>query len=346
LLNGLLKIPYRLLWRIFRRLGPLPLTVVYCAEPMDYVILKPVLKHMPPLPFVVKNRRTRSYLKSMGLDVRRWPVFPLSVIMCRHAAALFPEPRIVKIGFRHGAYHFKKFTRPGRYNAFDLYFVTSRREEEEAKAAGIRCAFSGGYPKLDPAFDGSTTPAFLDRIRAGARTDPAKPTILFTATYDGSGMSAVGRWIGRLERFSRSYNVWVTVHPWISAKYVSRLKKLGSVFFIEDYDILPYIVACDVLVGDMSSVLAEGCALNKPMVTFRVPAARRTPDDVAALIGRFSLRIDTADELDRAVETCLEDPAALQGARMEAKRIFFESLDGKAGMRCALKILDMTKRLS
>jgi CDP-glycerol glycerophosphotransferase (TagB/SpsB family) len=322
------------------------MTVVYCAEPMDYVILKPVLRHMPPLPYVVKNRLTRSYLKSLGLDVRRWPVFPRSVIMCRHAAALFPEPRVVKIGFRHGAYHFKKFTRPDRYNSFDIYFVTSPREEEDAKAAGITSARSGGYPKLDPAFDGTMSPAFLDRIRAGARTDPAKRTILFTATYDGSGMSAIGRWIGSLERFSGSYNVWVTLHPWISGKYVLRLKTMGSVFFIEDYDILPYIVACDVMVGDMSSILAEGCALNKPMVTFRLPAARRTPDDIAALVGRFSVRIDTAEELDRAVGACLRDPSALQGARMEANRIFFETLDGKAGLRCARKILEMTKSLS
>jgi hypothetical protein len=345
-LKGLLKIPYGLLWRICRRLGRTPKTVVYCAEPMDYGILKPVLKHLPFLPFVAKNRRTQSYLKSLGLSVRRWPVFPRSVIMCRHAAAFFPEPRILKIGFRHGAYHFKSYTRPGRYNAFDLYFVTSRREEEDARAAGIRSARSGGYPKLDPAFDGSYTPAFLDGIRKKAGTDPRKRTVLFTATYDRSGMSAIDRWIGHLLRFSESYNVWVTVHPWISRKYVARLKSLRGVFFIEDEDILPYIVACDVIVGDTSSILAEGCALDKPMVTFRLPAAKRTPEDVVRMIEGFTIRIHTAGELEGAVETCLGDPAALQAARREAARIFFDDLDGTAGLRCAKKILEMTEPLA
>ncbi len=342
MLKGLLIIPYRLLWRIFRRLGRTCGTVVYCAEPMDYIVLKPVLKHLPPLTFVAKNRRTQSALKSMGVSARRWPVFPRSVIMCRHAAGLFPEPLILKIGFRHGAYHFKAYTRPGRYNAFALYFVTSRREEEDARAAGIRTARAGGFPKLDPAFDGSMTPAFLDGIRKKAGADPRKRTVLFTATYDRSGMSAIGRWIGHLDRLSGSYNAWVTVHPWISRKYAQRLKAIPGVFFIEDYDILPYIVACDVMVGDTSSILAEGCALDKPMVTFRLPAARRTPDDVVRMIERFSLRIQSAEELDGAIERCLEDPSAMRVARWEAARIYFDDLDGKAGLRCAKKILEMT----
>ena len=342
----LLKYPYRLVWRICRLLRWTPKTAVYCAEPMDYVILKPVLRHLPPLPFVAKNRRTRSYLKSQGLNARLWPAFPRSVIMCRHAAALFPAPGILKIGFRHGAYHFKAYTRPGRYNAFGLYFVTSRREEEDARAAGIRSALAGGFPRLDPAFDGSITPESLDRIRTGAGADPSKRTVLFTSTYDRSGMSAIHRWIGHLGRFTGLYNVWVTVHPWISRKTVSRLKALRDVFFIEDYDILQYIVACDVMVGDTSSILAEGCALDKPMVTFRLPAAKRTPADVARMIGRFSVRIDSAEELDAAIETCLRDPAALRAARLEAARIFFDDLDGKSGVRCAEKILEMTEPLA
>jgi len=42
----LFKLPYRILWRLNNRLKTMP-AVVYCAAPLDYIILKPVLKHLP-----------------------------------------------------------------------------------------------------------------------------------------------------------------------------------------------------------------------------------------------------------------------------------------------------------
>ncbi len=337
----LIKGPYCLLWRLAGRLGRRPAVAAFCAVPMDAALLRPVLKHLPAMPVVVKNRRTARYARSLGLSVRFWPVFPDAVIMCRHAAHLFPCESIVRIGFRHGAYTFKSFAGAKYYNAFNAYFLTGREELERAVKHGIRTARAVGFPKLDPAFDGTWTPEKLETLRLRLGLDPDKPTVIFTATWNRSGMSAVDRWLPSLLSLTDRYNILATVHPWTSGRYVRALRRTKRVRFIEDPDTLPYLLLADVLVGDSSSIIAEFCGLDKPIVTFRVPDSRRSVPHVREMLDRISLRIDSADELPGAIEAALENPGEHRAARREASRHMFDSLDGKAGLRAAETILEM-----
>jgi hypothetical protein len=337
----ILKGPYCLLWRLAGRLGRRPAAAAFCAVPMDVALLMPVLKHLPAMPVVVKNRRTARYARSLGLSVRFWPVFPDAVIMCRHAVHLFPCESIVRIGFRHGAYTFKSFTGAKYYNAFDAYFLTGREELERSRAHGIRSARAAGFPKLDPAFDGTWTPERLEAFRRRLGLDPDKPTVIFSATWDRSGMSAVDRWIPALPGLAGRYNLLATVHPWTSGRYIRALRRTKGVRFVEDPDTLPCLLLADVLVGDSSSIIAEFCGLDKPIVTFRVPASRRSVPHVREMLDRISLRIDKAEELPAAIAAALENPGERREARREASRHMFDSLDGKAGLRAAETILEM-----
>jgi len=58
-----------------------------------------------------------------------------------------------------------------------------------------------------------------------------------------------------------------------SGRYVRTLRRMKGIHFVEDPDILPYLILADCLIGDTSSIIAEFCALDKPIVTFSVPAA-------------------------------------------------------------------------
>ena len=329
------KYPYKALWRAFRKWGRQPDVVAYCAHPIDYVILKPVLKHLPPVSFLPKDRKTARYLAEQGVRVESRFTFPKAVLMCRHAAHRFPEERILKIGFRHGAYHFKEFCKARYYNAFDLFFTTSTREVEMAEARGIRSTLSVGFPKLDPAFDGSLSRAVLDRTRKQCGVEPDRKTVLFTTTWDKSGMSAVDRWVDRLPDVAERYRVLVTVHPSTSKKVVSRIKGMERVFFIDDPDVLPYLMIADVLVGDTSSIIAEFCALDKPMVTFRVGDARRLTREITDLLGDISVQIERPDQLIDSLERCLKYPDEKRQARLRANARMFDALDGQAGKRAA-----------
>ncbi len=340
------KVPYASTWHALRTLGRNPDVVAYCSEPLDYTVLEPVLRHLPPVPVVAKDRRTASYLARRGVRSSRLPSFPKAVIMCRHATHRFPVNRIVKIGFRHGAYHFKRFARAGYYNAFDVYFVTGQREVEEARAHGIRTTRAVGFPKLDAAFDGTYGSETLRPYREVARIDPSRRTVLFAATWDRSGMSAVGKWIGLVDSLAEQYNVLVTVHPWTSRKYQAVLRASEGAYFIEDPDVIPYLLIADVLVGDSSSIVAEFCALDKPIITFEVPETARTVPEVTGMLERISTRIGEAAQLGPAIEAGLADPGARSLERRQASKMIFDELDGQAGRRAAEVIRELVPSLA
>ncbi len=332
------KYPYKLLWRFMRFASKQPKLAVYIAEPLDYVVLKPILKHLPPLKYIVNNKKTYNYLNSLEIDDVTRFCHPDSVIMCRHATHHFPEEKIYKIGFRHGAYHFKSFAGKDYYNAFNVYFMTSQKEVQLAEELGIVSAKSIGFPKLDPAFDGSINAELLDSYLTKANFDKNKKTIIFSSTWDGSGMSAVEKWAGLLANYSKKYNVLVTLHPWVTQKYVKIIKSSSNIYLIEEPDVLPWLMLADVMVADTSSIIAEFCALDKPIITFKVTQGARLVPEVVKIIRDISYQIDDASELDDALQQAIANPNEKSDERKKANQIIFDSLDGKAGIKAAYEI--------
>lgn len=333
----LLHYPYTIVWRIVKALRKHQQMAIYCADILDYVVLEPVLRYLPStkLRIVAKNYKVKRELRALGITSRRWPVFPDVVIMARHALHKFPARQIKKIGFRHGAYHFKDFIKPEKYNAFDLYFFTSRHELQQASAIGIRKGYAIGFPKIDAAFDGSISPEQLSILARRLRLDTGKKTIIFSATWDGSGMSAIEQWVSNLDAFSDTYNILVTVHPFMSKKYLRILKHNPRIRFIRDRKIMPYLMLADILVSDTSSIIAEFCVLDKPIITFKVSPSRRLSAEIERLLDQISIRIASWDELSSAVEKALQDPCAQSHIRREYSKRIFDSPDGKAGARAA-----------
>lgn len=343
----LYKYPYKLAWYAYKLFNKNPDFVVYLADPLDYVVLKPILKHLPPADYVCKNRKTREFLNQSGIPNRRLPNFPKAVLMCRHAAHKFPVKKIKKFGCRHGAYHFKEFTHSSSYNAFDLYFVTSQKEVEIAQDNGISSTCAIGFPKLDPAFDDTLNERTLESFREKARLAPNRKTVIFTTTWDKSGMSAIEYWIGNLHRIKDKYNVLVTVHPWMSSHYVTRLRRMDDIYFIEEPDALPCLMLADVMVADNSSIIAEFCALDKPIITFETPQTKRSPIGIQMLLQNISIRVQRFSELQHAIEECLKNPDIKRKQRRAANTLMFDHyLDGRAGKRAADLILQVLGKSS
>jgi CDP-glycerol glycerophosphotransferase (TagB/SpsB family) len=103
-------------------------------------------------------------------------------------------------------------------------------------------------------------------------------------------MSAIHQWYDRVGSLKDNYNILVTVHSWMSEKYRSALENNKDIVFITDYEIWRYIKIADICIGDSNSLVAEFCLLNKPIITFRVPASSRTMNDVVELLDRISCR--------------------------------------------------------
>jgi len=341
----IVKIPYKIVWNFLNLIKKRTDIVFYCANDLDLEIFKNVQRHLNPIPIVAKNRKLQKKLLEEGIKARVMPVFPKGVIMCRQACYLFPESKIVKIGISHGAYHFKPFANVKGHNMFNQFHFTSSKEVEEAQAIGITSGIGVGFPKMDDAFNGTYSKEMLDRLRAELNLDENKKTVLFSATWDRSQMSAVHKWHNQLVNFTRKYNVLVTLHIWTSEKYKRVIKNTPGVKYIETQDIVPYVMISDICVGDTSSILSEMCALYKPIVTFKVPVVKRTVPEVREIIKSISFQIEKANELNEILEYAYQNA---QQKRMEqeiANKRMFETLDGRAGERVANKIVELLPEL-
>lgn len=339
----LLTAPYYLLWKTDKLLSTKsPLIDFYIGELMDYHVMKPIMRHFPSARVVAKNFSVRSALRKEGVDAVLWPTLPDVVIMARHALHEYPIRNVIKIGMSHGTYMFKNFIAAKKYNAFARYMLTSQEVVEMGKKTGIHSAVAIGYPKLDQAFNGQITASDLNELRRSLQLDPSKPTILFSATWDKSGMSAIGRWHDRVDELTSKYNILVTLHPFMSAGYINSIKNKSGIHYVDNDNDVPYLMLADLLVSDTSSIIAEFCAFNKPIVTFRVEKAKRLSGSIKELIASISVPVDSFDQLPEAIDQALTNDQ-LAPARESANKRFYLALDGQASTRAANEIRNILK---
>jgi hypothetical protein len=340
-LSSLLPIIYNPLWYLFNR----DVVAFYAEDPLDYEMFLPIKKHLDyEVVNVAKNKKTRIYFKEKGIPYKRYPFFPKAVIMGRHSAYKFPVKKIKKIGFDHGLYQFKRWTRVKYYNQFDIYFVSSEEQERNAHRRGIVTAKAIGYPKLDKVFDGSITDNDLQRLRNKIGLDSNKKTVIFTSTWDVAGLSALERWVDRVGELVNDYNILLTAHPWTKEKLILKLKSVKGAFYLEESDISKYLMIADLFIGDYNSLIGEFCSLNKPLITFKVPESERTVPEIRRMISEISFQVDRFDELPEAIAYELAHADEREEARLRANKKMFFALDGKAGERAAKYIKEIIKR--
>ena len=334
----LLAVPYAAAWHLARKRD----AIFYCTDPLDYVMWEPIQKHLPPLPVHAVSSKAARWLAARGVSFTRGATFPRGVVMARHKPYKFPVAKIRKVGFDHGLYQFKRWTSTKYYNGFDAYLMSSEKQVELARARGITTARAIGYPKLDRLFDGTIDEAFRARLRAQAGIDPAKKTVLLTSTWNAAGVSAIDRWLDRCGELAPELNVLATCHTWTAPEKIAKLKSTPGVRFLDDFDVTPWFSVVDVMVGDYNSLLGEFCALDRPIVTFRVPDGPFTMPDVKRMIGEISTRqVDDFDGLRAALGHALANPREKAAERAVANRVMHSTLDGKAGARAAAVIREV-----
>ena len=338
----ILPVFYRPLWHLSKLVIRTKWFGFYCADPLDYYMFQPIRKHLDiPITYIAKNSKTRRFLKKMRVPCKRYPSCPDAVIMARQTAYKFPVRKIVKIGFDHGLYQFKRWTSSKYYNLFDVYFVSSRNQVELAKERGINTTVAIGYPKLDQAFDGTYDHEMLERRKADLGLNPDRKTIIFTSTWDVAGLSALTRWIDHVHILTDRYNILLTAHTWTEKRLVDKLKSIDGAVYLDDIDVTRYLLIADVFVGDYNSMIGEFCALDKPIITFRTPESDRSITAVRQLLARISIQIDTFDEIEAAIERCLANPDELAEERRKGNELMHYKLDGQAGKRAAEIIMKL-----
>lgn len=338
----ILPVFYKPSWYLSRLVGRNKWVGYYVTDPLDYYMFQPIRKHLDiPVTYIAGNRKARKFLSDMSVPYRRYPCFPNAVIMARHKAYRFPVKRLVKIGFDHGLYQFKRWTKSKYYNLFDVYMVSSQNQVELARKRGISKAVAIGYPKLDPAFDGTYDLEKIEQIKLDLGLNLDRKTIIFSSTWDVAGLSALNRWIDHVHTLTDKYNVLLTVHTWTDKQLTDKLKNIDGAVYLGGIDATRYLPIADVLVGDYSSMIGEFCALDKPIITFRTSESDRSIPAIRQLLARISTQIDTFDEVEAVIERCIASPDELAEERRKANEVMHYKLDGKAGERAAEIIMEL-----
>jgi len=340
-ISGLiLKIPYWCAWQFCRAIGKLSGTIFYVESLHDYQIIEYILPHLDiPYKIIAKNSHVANELRQSGISATCWPVFPEVVIMPRHAFHRFPIGAIRKIGLRHGPYHFKKFIHPQKYNQFDLYLFTSEKELSLAQQSGIKTGRVGGYPRLD-SFKNPRVLNAGKQLFNQAKFEKGKKTLLFTATWDQSGLSAIDRWVNDLGSIQKKYNLFVSLHPMMQDSIRNKLRSYTDICLVNSDNLPAAMLMSDFLVSDTSSVIAEFCALDKPIITFKIPIQGRLTPQIHQMISEISVQINSLHEVDHAVDHYLAHPDLKRRERNHWNKIVFDDLSSLHGLKSARVVAD------
>jgi len=268
------------------------------------------------------------------------------VLVCSHLSdTLFPGAVSQTVQIFHGvsfknlavrdrALRFDFLCLPGRYHA-DLY-----RREGLVRSDGSRCLLTG-FAKTDPL---ATRDAGRDVSRE-LGLDPSRRTILFAPTGEKhNALETMGEAAIEALRDARRFNVLVKPHdhPKRKIDWFERLAPLAGdhVHLIRDKDVVPYLLAADLLITDASSVALEYTLLDRPIVFIDVPrllakVQKKAPaldlDTYGRKLGRL---VRSPDELVSTVDDALAHPEREAAVRRAAAGHLFHR-PGSATARVA-----------
>jgi hypothetical protein len=269
-------------------------------------------------------------------------------------------PAAFIVNVRHGMIGktgLRRLPRRASARRFDAVCVGDELRMAHYERAGARpeAFWETGYPQLDALFRSAPAPALP--------LDPAQPTVLYAPTWN-LGLTSATMLGDRLVELVRAeapgVNVIIKPHPVIGdwrPRWMARWARLAAahrgVLLVPDThtDVVPYLLASDVLVSDASSVVFEFLALDRPVILLTNP--RHTadpawlPEDIVWQWRDLGHEIHDARELPAAVVRALRDPRARAERRQAYGRILFGRFtDGRNAERIAARILDAGARVA
>ena len=178
-----------------------------------------------------------------------------------------PLKRIKKLGWKgkyvyveHGLGAMKYYTY--KYSFFhnaDLLFYPGDvfRRKMQALNPQFKNGLMGGYPRMDELYRQKISREKMCKKFGLNRNKPIK---LFAPSWGGKYSEESG--INNIKHFNNIENLLVVPHP---ADY-GKAKKTGAIIPDKNENINQFIGLADIVISDVSSVVAEACLLDKPVV--------------------------------------------------------------------------------
>lgn len=179
-----------------------------------------------------------------------------------------------------------------------------------------------GMAKLDKLFDGSLQKQDIEK-ELGLPVGHFK-YLLFAPTFNDE-LSAIPFVRERITEVIPDENTLLIIKLHGSAKkeyqemYAGLVDKHPQVIYSDDSDISKFMILADVLISDVSSVIMEFAALDKPLILFDNPNQTNyqnyNPDDIEYKFRDHGIRVNNLEEMKLAVKRSFDNPVEFQRQR-------------------------------
>ncbi|GIS71460.1 MAG: hypothetical protein CM1200mP10_10370 [Candidatus Neomarinimicrobiota bacterium] len=231
----------------------------------------------------------------------------------------------------------------------DIRVVESKERYDILQKQGQKNLVLTGYSKCDPLIEYDNSQAdILERLGL----DPTKKTVLYAPSFYPSSIEKLSP---DLAQFSNEFNLIIKLHnfSWFQKRYQYQsdlirtvTNKLENSFLARpfDIDVIPYMLASDLLISDISSTIFEYLPLNRPIIMaecfsirlkhriFKRRFERKLDLDRFDAID-FVYRINDPVKLNGLVYHAIEYPDEMYQLRVGGCKRYLYKTDGKASSR-------------
>ena len=216
----------------------------------------------------------------------------------------------------------------------DIRVVESKERYDILQKQGQKNLVLTGYSKCDPLIEYDNSQAdILDKLGL----DPTKKTVLYAPSFYPSSIEKISP---ELAQFSNELNLIIKLHnfSWFQKRYQYQSVLIRTVtdnlknsFLAQpfDIDVIPYMLASDLLISDISSTIFEFLPLHKPIIMaesfsirfkhriFKRRFKRKLDLDRFDAID-FVYRINESAQLNGLVYHAIEYPDEMSKVRVDA----------------------------
>jgi len=308
-------------------------TILFCMNPYSFGILEPVMQVLKEKKYEFIWFVRTAILEKFPYQDQRFTSKIEDLVRFNSDAIFVPGNEVPHYlrGVKTQVFHGLAGEKKGHFrirNYFDLYLTQGPYFTRWfSKAASKHRDFSvveTGWPKLD--VYGKELHKYDSDKLILLKKSKAKKIILYAPTFSPS-LTSASHLFTQIEKLAKSkeYLILIKFHDLMAADLIDSYKKLSmsfeNVLFIEERNIIKYLLISDLMISDTSSVVYEFLLLDKPVITFKNNSLAIKWDNQLLFKGL----------VNRVAENLLEDPFKQQ--RLEILKEYHPYTDGNSAKR-------------
>ena len=319
-------------------------TILFCMNPYSFGILEPVMQVLKEKNYEFIWFVRTAILEKFPHQDQRFTSKIEDLVHFNSDAIFVPGNEVPHYlrGVKTQVFHGLAGEKKGHFrirNYFDLYLTQGPYFTRWfSKAANTHKDFSvveTGWPKLD--IYGKELHKYDSDKLSLLKKYSAKKIILYAPTFSPS-LTSAPHLLSQIEELAleKEYLIVIKFHDLMAKNLIDSYKKLSmsfkNVLFIEERNIIKYLLIADLMISDTSSVVYEFLLLDKPVITFKNNSLAMNWDNLLSFNGLVK----------SVVRNLLEDPFKEQ--RLKVLKEYHPYTDGNSAKRMVEAVEEYIKR--